>query len=298
MASKALAGYKLASSLSRILPKRAGKTVARLAGRAVAKLDKKRRAQVIRNSYRIHTSEFSGTALRKFVNQTFESYALYWLNTFRLVDMTDKELESTFTHDGWERIEEAVKEGSGVILVLPHLGAWEWRGLWLARIKGLSITAVVEEIKPPELFEWFRKGRSVLGMDIVPVGPDAGSKVLKAIAKGQVVVLVADREVGTSSVEVEFFGEKTFLPAGPATLALRTGAKLLPVAVYSKDYGCHGVVRPPISVERKDKFRADVERITQTISNEMEILIRESPEQWHLMQPNWPSDYGSGEGRI
>ena len=112
------------------------------------------------------------------------------------------------------------------------------------------------------------------------------------------VVLVADREVGTSSVEVEFFGEKTFLPAGPATLALRTGAKLLPVAVYSKDYGCHGVVRPPISVERKDKFRADVERITQTISNEMEILIRESPEQWHLMQPNWPSDYGSGEGRI
>jgi len=290
LASKALAGYKLASSLSRILPKTAGKTVARLAGRAVAKFDKKRRAQVIRNSYRIHSPEFSGTALRKFVNQTFESYALYWLNTFRLVDMTDEELESTFSYDGWEFIESALKKDSGVILVLPHLGAWEWGGLWISKIKDVPVSAVVEPLEPPELFEWFKRTRNALGMDIISLGSDAGSQVLKAISDKQLIVLVSDRDVGGSSVEVEFFGEKTFLPAGPATLALRTGATLLPVAVYNKDNGCHGVVRPAISLERKGKFRSDVQRITQIIADEMELLIRKAPEQWHLMQPNWPSD--------
>ena len=62
--------------------------------------------------------------------------------------------------------------------------------------------------------------------------------------------------------------------------------------------GCHGVVRPAISLERKGKFRSDVKRITQTIAEEMEFLIRKAPEQWHLMQPNWPSDSESEKGRV
>ena len=196
--------------------------------------------------------------------------------------MTEEELERTFSHDGWELIETAIKEDPGVILVLPHLGAWDWGGLWISKIKGVPVTAVVEPLEPPELFEWFKRSRNALGMEVIPVGPDAGSQVI----------------IGGSSVEVEFFGEKTLLPAGPATLALRTGATLLPVAIYNKGDGCHGVVRPAISLERKGKFRSDVKRITQTIAEEMEFLIRKAPEQWHLMQPNWPSASKSEKGRV
>ena len=212
--------------------------------------------------------------------------------------MTEDELESTFSHDGWELIERAIQEDPGVILVLPHLGAWDWGGLWISKIKGVPVTAVVEPLEPPELFEWFKRSRNALGMEVIPVGPDAGSQVIKAISDKQVIVLVSDRDIGGSSVEVEFFGEKTLLPAGPATLALRTGATLLPVAIYNKSDGCHGVVRPAISLERKGKFRSDVKRITQTIAEEMEFLIRKAPEQWHLMQPNWPSDSKSEKGRV
>ena len=212
--------------------------------------------------------------------------------------MTEEELERTFSHDGWELIETAIKEDPGVILVLPHLGAWDWGGLWISKIKGVPVTAVVEPLEPPELFEWFKRSRNALGMEVIPAGPDAGSQVIKAISDKQVIVLVSDRDIGGSSVEVEFFGEKTLLPAGPATLALRTGATLLPVAIYNKGDGCHGVVRPAISLERKGKFRSDVKRITQTIAEEMEFLIRKAPEQWHLMQPNWPSDSKPEKGRI
>ena len=298
MASSALIGYKLAALLSRKLPKRLGLSVASFLGYAIARIDKKRRDQVIRNANRLSDSELSRKELKDFVNQTFESYAHYWVNTFRLVDMTKQELESTFSHDGWELIETALKKDSGVILVLPHLGAWEWGGLWISKIKGVSVSAVVEPLEPPELFEWFKRSRNALGMDIISLGSDAGPQVLKAISDKQLIVLVSDRDVGGSSVEVEFFGEKTLLPAGPATLALRTGATLLPVAVYNKVDGCHGVVRPAISLERKGKFRSDVKRITQTIADEMELLIRKAPEQWHLMQPNWPSDSQPEKGRI
>ncbi|MDP6964663.1 MAG: phosphatidylinositol mannoside acyltransferase [Acidimicrobiales bacterium] len=298
MASSALIGYKLAALLSRKLPKRLGLGVASFLGYAIARIDKKRRDQVIRNANRLSDSELSRKELKDFVDQTFESYAHYWVNTFRLVDMTKQELESTFSHDGWELIETALKKDSGVILVLPHLGAWEWGGLWISEIKGVPVSAVVEPLEPPELFEWFKRSRNALGMDIIPLGSDAGPQVLKAISDKQLIVLVSDRDVGGSSVEVEFFGEKTLLPAGPATLALRTGATLLPVAVYNKEDGCHGVVRPAISLERKGKFRSDVKRITQTIADEMELLIRKAPEQWHLMQPNWPSDSQPEKGRI
>ncbi|MEC8920864.1 MAG: hypothetical protein VYD63_07655, partial [Actinomycetota bacterium] len=87
-----------------------------------------------------------------------------------------------------------------------------------------------------------------------------------------------------------FFGEQTTLPAGPATLALRTGAALLPIAVYDRPDGCHGVVRPAVPAERQGRFRDDVTRVTQHLASEMEVLIARAPEQWHLLQPNWPSD--------
>ena len=298
MASLALIGYKLAALLSRKLPRKLGLGVASFLGYVIARIDKKRRDQVIRNANRLNDSELSKKELKDFVDQTFKSYAHYWVNTFRLVDMTKQELESTFSHDGWELIETALKKDSGVILVLPHLGAWDWGGLWISKIKGVSVSAVVEPLEPPELFEWFKRSRNALGMNIIPLGADAGPQVLKAISDKQLVVLVSDRDIGGSSVEVEFFGEKTLLPAGPATLALRTGATLLTAAIYNKDNGCHGVVRPAISLERKGKFRSDVKRITQTIADEMELLIRKAPEQWHLMQPNWPSDSQPEKGRI
>jgi KDO2-lipid IV(A) lauroyltransferase len=114
----------------------------------------------------------------------------------------------------------------------------------------------------------------------------------------QVVSLLCDRDIPRdgvrSGVEVEFFGERTSVPAGPAFFALRTGAALLPLATYftRKSDGHHTVVRPPIPVERQGGLREDVARITQLLMIEIEGLIRRAPEQWHLFQPNWPSDPG------
>ena len=138
----------------------------------------------------------------------------------------------------------------------------------------------------------------LLGMSIVPLGAAAGAAVVRAIRDLHVTCLLCDRHVGGSGVEVDFFGEQTTLPAGPATLALRTGASLLPAAVYFDGKGHRGVVRPPVPTERSGGgLRDDVTRITQSLTTELEGLIRRAPEQWHLMQPNWPSDHLEPAGR-
>ena len=134
-------------------------------------------------------------------------------------------------------------------------------------------------------------------MNVVPLGPGAGTTVMRALKDNHVVCLLADRDLHGGGPEVEFFGERTSMPPGPATLALRTGAPILPTAVYftGRVDGHFGWVRPPLPVERVGaRLRDDVQRITQDLAHELEILIRRAPSQWHMFQPNWPSDPGYG----
>jgi lauroyl/myristoyl acyltransferase len=150
---------------------------------------------------------------------------------------------------------------------------------------------VVEPVEPPALFDWFVEQRRAFGLDIVPLGPDVSSRILRALRDNRIVCLLCDRDLTGDGVQVEFFGETTTLPAGPATLALRTGAALLPVATYFAPGQDHRAqVLPAIPTQRDGRLREDVARITQALACEFERLIREAPEQWHLLQPNWPSD--------
>lgn len=255
--------------------------------------DARRRLIVARNLQRADPS-LTGLRLRRAVNATFESYAAYWLEAFRLPSLSPQQLDAGMTYEGLRHVEESLEKGKGTILALPHLGGWEWAGFWFTRVFGIPITAVAERLEPPELYDWFVQFRESLGIHIVPLGPNAGREVISALNRNHLVTLLCDRDIDGSGVEVTFFGEKTTLPAGPATLALRTGADLVPAAMYYRPRGVHhGLIRPPIVVERQGRFREDVARITQMIATELEDLIRREPTQWHLMSPNWPSDHAA-----
>jgi KDO2-lipid IV(A) lauroyltransferase len=229
-------------------------------------------------------------ALQRRVRKVFASYGRYYGESFRLPKIPPAELDRRLTLEGYEHVEQALARGIGPLLVLPHLGSWEWCAYWLTRVRHVPVTAVVERLDPPALFDWFVEFRQRIGMEIVPLGPEAGRSVVSAVKRGHVIALLTDRDITGSGSRVTFFGEKTTLPSGPAVLALRTGAPLLPTGVYDQGAGHHAVVRPPIPVDRQGSFREDVTRVTQAIADELEALIRRAPEQWHLLQPNWPSD--------
>ena len=118
---------------------------------------------------------------------------------------------------------------------------------------GHHMLAVVESLEPPELREWFEAQRESYGLEIVAFGDeDMSKRVLKALRDNRIVCLLSDRDLTGDGVEVEFFGERTTLPAGPATLSLRTGAALMPTAVYfgpGREH--HAVIGPPIPVDAR-----------------------------------------------
>jgi KDO2-lipid IV(A) lauroyltransferase len=288
--NRTLAAFKAGSAFARVLPERVANGLARAAGFGAAHVSPERRAQVERNLRRVYGPGLRGSVLRHAVDETFESYARYWAESFRLPGTSPEQLDAGLTVEGLEHVDEGIARGKGVILALPHLGGWEWAGFWVSTVHQLPITVVVEALDPPELFEWFVGLRRSFGMNVVSLGPDAAAQVARALKSNHVVCLLCDRDIGGAGVEVEFFGERTTLPGGPATLALRTGAPLLPTAAYFRGRGHHGVVRPPVPAERHGGLREDVTRVTQLLANELETLIRAAPEQWHLLQPNWPSD--------
>ena len=223
------------------------------------------------------------------VRAAFGSYARYWMESLRMPARTPDDIARHFSIEGLEHIEAACAAGTGALLALPHVGGWEVGGAWLVQ-QGFQMAVVVERVEPPELFEWFTGLRTRNGLEVIALGKGAGTEVLRALHANKVVALLADRDIGGGGVEVEFFGERTTLPAGPATLALRSGAPLLPTAVYFAGKGHHAVVRPPLPVVRGGRVRDDVTRLTQALAVELEALIRAAPDQWHLFQPNWPSD--------
>jgi lauroyl/myristoyl acyltransferase len=284
--------YKLASSVARALPHPVAATAAQGLGRVVGHVARERRAQVERNLRRVDPS-LSGPALRRLVDQTFESYARYYEESFRLPGTSAAELDAGFQADGWHRVDEALQAGSGAIMAMPHLGGWEWSGFWVTQVQQRPVTAVVERLDPPELFEWFVALRRSFGFEVVALGPEAGAATARALKANHTLALLCDRDLTGTGPEVEFFGERTTLPGGPATLALRTGAALLPTAIYFDGPDTRrSVVLPALDTTRHGKLRDDVQRVTQDLAHAMEDLIRRAPEQWHLLQPNWPSDPG------
>ena len=289
-----VAAYKVGSFLARTVPDGVATSVARAGGFAAGLMAGDAGKIVGRNLERVYGRPLSDAEKKRKIAETFEWYGRYYVESFRLPEVSVDELDRGFSYDGVASIEANCGPGkSGAILALPHLGTWEWAAFWLARVLKVKVTAIVEPLQPPELFEWFVGLRESLGMEIHPLGPDAGKQIIDALGRGHLVCLLCDRDLQGNGVPVEFFGEKTTLPGGPATIALRTGVPLMPAAVPWRDHARHGWCRPPLKIERTKgaRLREDIQRVTQMIADEFEIMIRETPEQWHLLNPNWPSDY-------
>ena len=228
--------------------------------------------------------------LDRWVRRSFRSYARYWVEGARLPSISSEEVEKRVVLDGIEHVRQGMAAGKGVIVALPHVGSWENAAAYLCT-QGIAMTAVAERIEPPALFDYFVAQRAAMGISIVPLDKNSGRALLSTLRDGGLVGLLCDRDIEENGIEVDFFGERTTMPAGPATLALRTGAMLCTGTVYSGPGRDHrAVIDPPIDTSRCGTLREDVLRLTQEIAHRMEEMIRRAPEQWHVFQPLWIVD--------
>ncbi len=318
-ASRALRLFRAADGAARATPLPVSSAVSRRLGARLGPRLMPTKARVLgRHLDRVaaHGPNITPADGRATVRRGFDSYARYWAESIALPHLSTTEIDRGFSFVDYDRIEDVRATGKGPILVVPHLGGWEWAAAWLGRVSRVPVTAVVEALEPPDLFEWFRSLRTSYGVNVIPLGPEAFSQVTTAIRDGHVVCLLADRDIGGTGVEVEFFGETTTMPVGPAVLSSRTRSPVLPTAVYfNRDQRITMVGRPippdavgsstmtdgpPVSVGEAEQDRVQVgerltgrrryRHLTQLYARELERLIAAAPSQWHLLEPNWPSD--------
>jgi lauroyl/myristoyl acyltransferase len=282
--------YRGIAGTLQVLPRPVASAVASIAGWTISELWRRKRPMLRSTFRRVLGPAASEQAVERCVEGAFSSYAHYWVEAARLVSLSPERLLADWSIEGLEHFDDALARGKGLVVALPHLGNWEHGGRALAE-QGYPMVAVAEVLEPPELYRWFAEQREEIGISIIPLQEGTSSAVLKALSANKVVCLLSDRDLGGNGVRVEFFGEETTLPAGPAALALRSKATLLTAAVYHYPGKSHfAVVNLPIDCSRTKSLRDDVARITRQIASELEGHIRRAPEQWHMFQPNWPAD--------
>jgi lauroyl/myristoyl acyltransferase len=236
-----------------------------------------------------------GAELRALSRQVMRSYARYYLEAFRLQIIPDERIRSGM-HVNQENVDltlEHMKNGRGVIYALPHMGDFEQAGRWVILVGAGSFTTVAERLKPESVFQRFLAFRQGLGMEVLATtgGPHPFGVMAQRLRAGKLICLVADRDLSDTGVEVEFFGEKALLPAGPAALAVQTGAALMPVSCWfvgESEWAAHVYDEIPVPAEgsRKEKAAA----MTQALATVFEQAIREHPEDWHMLQKVFVND--------
>ncbi len=217
------------------------------------------------------------------------SYARYWREAFRLPAMDHRALgrQLADTVAGQEHLQAALADGRGVVNALPHSGNWDMAGVWMAQTYG-TFTTVAERLKPESLYRRFIEYRESLGFEVIPLSGGEQPPFLlltERLKDNRAVCLMAERDLSRTGVQVDFFGEPTRMPAGPAKLAITTGAALLPVHCWYDGDDCRVEFFAPL-----DCSSDDVGAVTQSLADVFARNIAEHPADWHMLQPQWLAD--------
>ena len=280
-------GLRIGVGFVGLLPQKVARGLGSFAGRIWYLVDAGRRRMTIRHMHRVLGNDADVATASEAVMESYGRYfaEALWVRARRVPAI----LENTSV-EGLDLVLAARDEGNGMVFCVPHIGNWEVAAPVAVR-EGIPVVAVAEDLSNKRVTAWFTAMRNAFGIEIVLATGriEVMRKLEKGIADNKAIALLADRDLGGKGVEVEFFGETTTLPPGPAALAIKTGAPLFPVAGYFTKDGHRVVVRPAIEVP--DGKRVDqVKRMTQLMASALEGLILEEPDQWHLVVPNWPSD--------
>jgi len=210
-----------------------------------------------------------------------------YYDTFRLPAMTDAEIRERVVIHGREHFRAALADGKGAILFSAHVSsvALAAQALALAERDG---TVVVEPVEPPELLGVMQRVRGSHGLRYATLSPTLFGELTATLRRNELVFLVVDRDLGGTGILVELFGRGTRIPTGPALLALRTGAPIVPTYVSRRPDGrLDGVIGKALQVHWTGDRRADLTAITRLVTGRLEYHIGRYPEQWTVLQRVW-----------
>ena len=229
--------------------------------------------------------------IREVSKQGMRNYMRYYCDTFRLETWSAERVSATINVENEQMLRDTLASGRGVVLALPHMGNWDHAGAWAATVAD-GFTTVAERLKPEKLYERFLRYRESIGMEVLPLTGGSGTfgALMRRLRAGGLVCLVAERDLTDSGVPVEFFGETTKLPAGPAALALSTGAALFPVTLWYEGEHLGAKVWPELVPPAEGTKQEKIAALCQALADAFAEGIGAHPADWHMLQRLWLVD--------
>ncbi|BDZ43464.1 lipid A biosynthesis lauroyl acyltransferase [Paraoerskovia sediminicola] len=240
--------------------------------------------------------ELDERALRALSRAAMRSYMRYYKEAFKLPALTADQIAARVRTVGADAVRARIAEGRTPVLALGHQGNWDLAGAW-ATPNLAPVLTVAERLEPPELYEEFLRFRNSIGIEILALGDqDVFRTLVRAVqGPGKLVPLLADRDLGASGVEVDLFGHRARVAAGPAALAV-AGAPLFATNIYyerlrgarraaaGSPWGIVLDFSPEVAVDRDLPRGEQVSATTQAWVTAYERALRTHPEDWHMLQ--------------
>jgi len=261
--------YKLANVISDRVYSKNGKGVKRL-----------------RSNYRRVMPNISERQLDELTKDGMRSYLRYWFDTFRLNKWSKSRIiETTFVvRENLLRDPIATKEGC--IIALPHAGNWDHAAAYFCST-GITLTAVVEKLKPEAIFKKFLAYRQSIGIEAISHKEKTIPILMERLNQGKLIALVADRDMSRNGIEVNFLGGIAKMPAGPAILALKTGAPLVTAYIRYLEKGIEITFDETIKLPVAGSEEEQIKIVTQSMADNFAKRIKASPVDWHMLQRIW-----------
>lgn len=228
------------------------------------------------------------------VRAAVESYLRAFTEMFALPGWTSQGVLARVRTSGEEHLRSAFA-GPGAVVALPHSGNWDLAGAW-ACLTGMPVSTVAERLAPSE-FAAFLRFREGLGMQVLGHDdPASMPQLASAVRAGRLVCLVADRDLGGTGLSVRWgrTSEVVRMPAGPAMVARRSGAALVPAVCSFAGPAMLITFGPPIAAQ---PGRDGLTQMTQQVADFFADQIALRPQDWHMFQPFFsPRDRGGERG--
>lgn len=226
------------------------------------------------------------------IRQVFIKLAITFMEMLYMPALNKKNIKKYVTFDRPEVLHAALDEGKGVVMLACHMDNWEWLGAALA-MNDFPLSAV-EKPQPNRVYsDFMNELRRNAGQEIFARGTNEILGCARAMKQKRMLGLIADQDGGYDGIFVPFLGKMASTPAGPAYFARRFKAPIIPIFIVRNEdgYGHRAIVKDPIYYEFTGDKKADDYNVTLKMTQEVEKIIKEYPDNWLWFQHRWNTPY-------
>ena len=273
------------SRLIRLLPYGVLLFIGKILGNLYYLLIKKQRERAV--AQMMPALQISEYEARKLVKESFVNLARNVLDIFYMPNLNEKNLSDYIEIDHLERMQNALAEGKGVVVLTAHVGTWEWLSASFT-LNGMPVTAIAKLQPNQEYSRALDDLRATIHVEIFNRGTSEMLAAGRALKKGKILGFLADQDAGPGGAFINFLGKTASTPMGPAVFAKKFHSPVIPAFIIRQPNGRHLVkIFEVMHFEDTGDVDGDLLRFTEKMTAIIENVIRENPTQWLWFQKRW-----------